>query len=255
MTGNVFRRTVDELRHWFRSDWTFDQVAAHWDATEDYDEQNSKTVSYFRRFVDGLRLANLVDDGRVLDICARTGNGTLYFAQHGKIRSGVCAEVSQKFHQIGQQRLREAGVRNVEWIQLKDYKLPFEHNEFDTILCFETVEHFSEPERLVAELSRVIKPGGVMILTTPNVLWEPIHAICAITGLHHSEGPHRFVRYARLIEMINGSGFKIDKSETNVLVPGGPKLLIKVGDWIEAHTKNWLMPVIGLRRTIVCTKR
>ncbi|MBM3948374.1 MAG: methyltransferase domain-containing protein [SAR202 cluster bacterium] len=254
MSGNVVTRTAAEIRHWLRSDWSFDDVAAHWDSTHDYDEQNSKTVSYFRRFVDGLRLSNVAEGGRVLDICARTGNGTLYFAKHGKVGSGVCVEVSQRFIGVGSKRLQEAGVENVRWARLTRYELPFKDAEFDTVLCFETVEHFSQPEKLVAELGRVIKPGGTMILTTPNILWEPIHALAAITGMHHSEGPHRFVRAGRLARMIKSADFRIDKAETDVLVPGGPKPLVNAGDWVEARTRRWLMPMVGLRRMFVCTK-
>lgn len=254
MSDNIWSRITDEIGHWRRSDWSFADVGKHWDSTEDYDEQNSKTVSYFRRFVDGLRMSNIPNESRILDICARTGNGTLYFSENGKVGSAVCAEVSQQFREIGSKRLTEAGVENVSWIEFTEYALPFDDNEFDAVLCFETTEHFSQPERLVAELGRVSKPGATMILTTPNILWEPIHAIAAILGLHHSEGPHRFLRFSRLVRMIETAGFRIDKAETDVLVPGGPKWLVTIGEWIEKKTKNTLMPVLGLRRMFICTK-
>ena len=49
---------------------------------------------------------------------------------------------------------------NSVWLQLFDYALPLASHTFDAILCFESVEHFSYPERLVRELGRVTKPGG-----------------------------------------------------------------------------------------------
>ena len=93
-----------------------------------------------------------------------------------------------------------------------------------------------------------------MILTTPNVLWEPVHALAAITGYHHSEGPHRFIRYGRLKRMVREAGFVIEKSETTVLAPGGPQKLIDLSDQIEAHTRRTLMPLLGLRRILICRK-
>ena len=190
----------------------------------------------------------------MLDICARTGNGTLYFAQNGKVKTAICAEVSEKFSEIGKQRLEQAGVDCATWVRITDYELPFDDKEFDAVLCFETVEHFSRPEALVAELGRVTRPGGTLVLSTPNILWEPVHALGSILGMHHSEGPHRFIRYRRLVRMIERAGFGIDKAETQVLVPGGPQPLVSLGDWIERKTKTTLMPLLGLRRMFVCTR-
>lgn len=254
-TGELWRRARIEVGHWLRPYWSFADVGAHWDTTEDYDDINEETYSYFRRFVDGLRLSNLPHQLHILDICARTGNGTLYFHEHGKVGSAVCADVSPRMGATCRQRLQESGFSDFVWLQLFDYPLPLANHTFDAILCFESVEHFPEPERLVHELGRVTKPGGVMILTTPNVLWEPVHALAAITGYHHSEGPHRFVRYRRLLQMIEASGFQIEKDETTVLVPGGPSWLIRIGEWIETRSRHTLMPVLGLRRVLVCRKR
>ncbi len=254
MSGNVLTRTAEEIGHWLRPKWTVADVAAHWDATEDYDELNAKTVSYFRRFVDGLRLSDIPEGSRVLDICARTANGTLYFHQNGKVASAVCMEVSDRMGEVGRKRLTESGFDNFKWIKMLDYSVPYDDEEFDAVLCFETVEHFSEPEKLVAELWRVTRPGGTMILTTPNVLWEPVHAVAAITGMHHSEGPHRFIRFGRLKRMVRDAGFTVERSETAVLVPGGPAPLVKLGDRIERMTRSTLMPWLGLRRMLICKK-
>lgn len=49
--------------------------------------------------------------------------------------------------------------------------LPFRSASFDTVLCTEVLEHVPEPEACVAELSRVLRPGGYLILTTPFFYW------------------------------------------------------------------------------------
>lgn len=244
-----------EINHWIRRTWTFADVGAHWDATEDYDDINEETYSYFRRFVDGLRLSDIPADSLVLDFCARTGNGTVYFHQHGKIRAVICADVSTKMGKICTQRVKEVGLEEYLWIPVDNYDLPLKDGVFDAVLCFETVEHFPEPERLINNLGRVIRAGGTLILTTPNVIWEPVHALAAITGYHHSEGPHRFITYRRLLQMVENAGFAIERTRTTVLIPGGPQILIKLGEWIERHTQNWLMPLLGLRRIVIGRKR
>jgi coenzyme F420 hydrogenase subunit beta len=250
----ALRVTMQELRHWTRSTWSFDDVAAHWDSVQDYDDINEETYSYFRRFVDGLRLSNIPDGAHILDLCARTGNGTLYFHEHGKVGSVVCADVSTFQGEICRQRLEQGGVEDFEWVHFHDYTLPFEDGTFAAVLNFETLEHFPEPALMVMELARVTKPGGTLVITTPNVLWEPVHALAAIFGLHHSEGPHRFIRYHRLLDMIRHAGLRIEAAETTVLVPGGPDGLVRFGEWVEQRTRHTLMPLLGLRRVIVCRK-
>ena len=60
--------------------------------------------------------------------------------------------------------------------------LPFMDNCFDTVLCNEVLEHVAEPSQLMSEVARVLKPGGFLLLTTPQT-W----------GLHHE--PHDYYRY------------------------------------------------------------
>lgn len=61
-------------------------------------------------------------------------------------------------------------------------RLPFRDASFDTVFCSEVLEHVPEPGRLVLEVARILKPGGTLILTTPQT-W----------GLH--EAPHDYFRY------------------------------------------------------------
>lgn len=47
-------------------------------------------------------------------------------------------------------------------------ELPFETDSFDLIWCSEVIEHLNNPAFTVQELRRVLKPNGIMIITTPN---------------------------------------------------------------------------------------
>ena len=47
-------------------------------------------------------------------------------------------------------------------------KLPFADESFDLIWCSEVIEHLEDPAFALSELRRVTKPGGTLVLTTPN---------------------------------------------------------------------------------------
>jgi SAM-dependent methyltransferase len=60
--------------------------------------------------------------------------------------------------------------------------LPVADQVFHTVLCNQVLEHVPEPSMLLAEITRVLRPGGVLLLTTPQT-W----------GLHRQ--PNDFYRY------------------------------------------------------------
>ncbi len=48
------------------------------------------------------------------------------------------------------------------------HSLPFEDGSFDTVFAGEILEHYEDPAVLVKEWSRVLKPGGSLVITTPD---------------------------------------------------------------------------------------
>lgn len=55
-------------------------------------------------------------------------------------------------------------------VNLETTPLPVEDETFDYIMCSEVIEHMEQdPMFMLAELNRVMKPGGMLILTTPNI--------------------------------------------------------------------------------------
>ena len=125
---------------------------------------------------------------------------------------------------------------------------------FETILSFETIEHLPKPKNFVKELYRILQPNGHLVLTMPNILWEPVHWFAAIFNIHHSEGPHRFIRHRKVKKWLQKSGFKIIKSKTFILIPGGPKFLITLGEWLEKTLPKSIINLLGLRRIYICQK-
>ena len=47
-------------------------------------------------------------------------------------------------------------------------ELPFDDASFDLVLCFEVIEHLEDADKALGELRRVLRPDGVLIVSTPN---------------------------------------------------------------------------------------
>ncbi|MDG0815769.1 bifunctional 2-polyprenyl-6-hydroxyphenol methylase/3-demethylubiquinol 3-O-methyltransferase UbiG [Bdellovibrio svalbardensis] len=57
-------------------------------------------------------------------------------------------------------------THSVRYIQGDAYHLPFAENSFDAVIVFDFLEHVSEPQLVIAEIARVLKPGGQMLFHT-----------------------------------------------------------------------------------------
>lgn len=74
-------------------------------------------------------------------------------------------------------RLAESGYRLVSAIGRCDGELlPFPDECFDVVVMSEVIEHLMQPERAVWEVARVLRPGGVFIMTTNNASEVPLRS-------------------------------------------------------------------------------
>jgi len=64
--------------------------------------------------------------------------------------------------------LWQARKRGLNTINASALKLPIEDNQIDAILCFQLIEHVKEDDKLVREMSRVLKKNGKVVFSTPG---------------------------------------------------------------------------------------
>jgi ubiquinone/menaquinone biosynthesis C-methylase UbiE len=144
-------------------------------------EQESETVTamqyvhgYSGREAERLRnqadtLSGLLHDGigyaggrRVLEAGCGTGAQTVYLAASSPEAEIVAIDVSEESIRQARGRVGAARLANVAFHMADLYELPFGDASFDDVfLCF-VLEHLPEPERALAALRRVLKPGGTI---------------------------------------------------------------------------------------------
>jgi 2-polyprenyl-3-methyl-5-hydroxy-6-metoxy-1,4-benzoquinol methylase len=54
-------------------------------------------------------------------------------------------------------------------VNFENNRIPLNDGEFDYIICSEVLEHLFYPDRVISEIKRLLKPGGIFFLTTPNI--------------------------------------------------------------------------------------
>ena len=103
-------------------------------------------------------------DSRTLDAACGEGYGSAVLARSAMSVEAV--DISETTITHARQRYGQVG--NLAFQVADCINLPFDDNEFDRVVSFETLEHLAEHDRLLAEFRRVLKPDGFLILSSPD---------------------------------------------------------------------------------------
>jgi ubiquinone/menaquinone biosynthesis C-methylase UbiE len=111
--------------------------------------------------------------GRVLEAGCGLGRYNFYLSNLGINIIGL--DFAEKTIDFLNEWKRSNNYDSVSFIKGDINKLPFENNSLSGYLSFGVVEHFQEgPYRPLKEAFRVLRPGGIAIITTPNRSWNII---------------------------------------------------------------------------------
>jgi len=154
----------------------------------------------------------LLDKGdKLLDIGC--GDGTLgYFAKRN-YKEVYGLDISESALKIAEKREMVTKKVNVN-----EERLPFEDTYFDAVVCLDVIEHVFEPRDLVKEIYRILKRGGSLVLSTPNIRYWHHLFIFVIKGrfpktsndTEHYDGGHlHYFTFKDCEELLKSYGFKI----------------------------------------------
>lgn len=157
--------------------------------------------------------ALLFEQGRpdiVLDIPCGHGAFSKRLIEHGvaQVHSADCLELIQ----VPDVQFRVADMNR---------PLPYEDNCFDAVACIEGIEHLERPFDFIRECRRILKLGGALIITTPNISSVRSRWRWFMTGFHNKcktpldetdPSPSHHIRLMSLPELrylLHTNGFEI----------------------------------------------
>jgi SAM-dependent methyltransferase len=156
--------------------------------------------------------------------------------------------------------------------------LPYPDGEFNRIVAAEVLEHIPDDDTAIAELARVLRPGGTLAVTVPR--WLPETVCWALSDEYHEvEGGHvRIYRGEELVAKLERAGLRVTgrahahglhapywwlkcavgtTNDDNPLVKGFHRLLvwdIVKRPWPTRWAERLLDPLIGKSLVLYCIK-
>lgn len=156
-------------------------------------ERQHKTIEWrISCFETGLAYARYIQDNhfaiqgkRVLDVACAWGGHAVAFATQGS--EVVASDLSDHMFSALARFTREFGL-NLSILRADCERLPFPDQTFDVVMALELVEHIPSVESFAREVGRILRPGGICVISTPARLrclieGEPHYGIKGITVL------------------------------------------------------------------------
>jgi 2-polyprenyl-3-methyl-5-hydroxy-6-metoxy-1,4-benzoquinol methylase len=141
-------------------------------------------------------------DVRVLDL----GSGTGWFSLQAHQRGAdvVSLDISRSLVHITRQRTQDV-------VLVADAGMtPFASDSFKLIVSSEMLEHLRHPSRGVAEIGRILAPGGIANITTPNRRWLWLVKLATSLGIRPFRGYENFLGFDELHGLMKQAGLDIE---------------------------------------------
>ena len=172
---------------------------------------------------------------------------------YGEVRGSYLGPVGRTDHNSLSSKTGEVFECDLDLFDAEKDAYPYPDGYFSTVLCCELLEHLShDPMHLMGEVNRILKPGGHLVLTTPNIC--SARAAAALLLGYHPGLFHQYVRpgengeadarhsreYAPrdVQEMFEAAGFDVEHLDT------GPYIARRSAefDWVAHLLRRYKLP-------------
>lgn len=211
--------------------------------------------------------------GFYLDVGCGNGAQTIFFARHFERWMAIDVEEGRlaEFRKELERGSYEARTKQHDIVRYDGERIPLGDNTVDMLTCIEVIEHTQSDARTVKELFRVLKPGGMAILTVPNKWWIfethganlpliPWNRVPFFSWLpkriHSKYAKARIYRKAQIETLVRSAGFEIQKSvyvtaPMDMLQPPRLQSLVRTTFFRNDETR---IPFLSTSVMIVATK-
>lgn len=129
-----------------------------------------ETFIYGRDAVDHLHrygiALSFIKDKTVLDIACGEGYGTNLMGNSASFVYGV--DIDPDTIEAAKRKYKK---ENIQYATGSTSAIPLEDNSVDVVISFETIEHHDQHDEMLKEIKRVLKPGGIVMISTPDKLY------------------------------------------------------------------------------------
>ncbi|MHB8138225.1 MAG: class I SAM-dependent methyltransferase [Smithellaceae bacterium] len=151
-------------------------------------------------------------DDVVLDVGCGDGGATLFCARQGA--HVIFSDVDKAKIRNLMERAKETEARKVEGFVSDTLPLPLPDEYATKILSMEMLEHTVEPEKIMAELVRVGKPGAQYLITVPDARSEMLQKPFAAPQYFTEPNHIQIFDKETFIQLVENSGLKVERYDS-----------------------------------------
>jgi SAM-dependent methyltransferase len=168
--------------------------------------------------------AHLAGSERVLDVA--TGPGYVAEAFARSAREVVGVDLTEAMLAIATERTRQRRIRNISFRVADVRNLPFDREQFDVVVCRLAVHHFEHPAQVLAEMVRVCRTSGTVLIEDIFGSEHPDRAAYQDRFESLRDPSHvRALPLTVLLNLFRDAGLEIDAITMNNRAP-------EVGRWL-----------------------
>ncbi|MBQ2897510.1 MAG: class I SAM-dependent methyltransferase [Clostridia bacterium] len=126
-------------------------------------QKGRDTIKFYLEYTDE---NEMFDEKNVLDIGCGAAGKSLYYLSKGAT-SVIGVDVVEKYGVEAKQLQEKLNLEGFEFMCTDAANMPFAENTFDTVIMNDAMEHVAQPEMVLKEVYRVLKPSGKLYINFP----------------------------------------------------------------------------------------